>query len=174
MKHLCSYLWMAAFAWLAAACSNPGEAVIYGKVTEPWDGKEISLTINGNSGARSLETTTIEDGKFKFKMEPDTPFVATLRMEMDDAPFLYLLPVAVEPGRIEVLLGRETMVSGTPLNEKLQQFILDKDDFVAADTTSGDAKQEAFRKFVEGQVAKYGDTPVLVAFIERAYSRKYR
>lgn len=172
MKHLCSYLWMAVFAWLTAACSNSGEAVIYGKVTEPWDGKEISLTINGKSGVRSLETTTIEDGKFKFKMIPDTPFVAILRIDMADVPLPYLLPVAVEPGKIEVLLGRETLVSGTPLNEKLQQFMLDKDDFVATDTTSGDAKQKAFRKFVEGQVAKYGDTPVLAAFIDCAYGRE--
>lgn len=167
MKKLHSLLYLMLLI-LLYGCANPNEAKIYGKVSEAsWEGKDISLYVYQHETLKVVATAKIEDGKFDFKLLPDTPFVATLRIDIGNLP--YLLPVGVEPGLIKVLVGKETLVSGTPLNERLQQFMLDKDDFAPADSLSDEGKMAAIKAFFEKQIEANKDCPVLANFIRQAY-----
>lgn len=172
MKHIFFYVCILLSAYIVTSCIDKDETVIYGKVTEQWDGKKIILSTTGSSGNRQLATTEIKKNKFKIKIKPDSTFIALLRIDMGLNNIPYLLPIAIEPGKIEVLMGKETSVSGTPLNEKLQDFMIEKDIYIEKDTISDNTGLEHFYKFIDSQIQKYSDTPSLAHFIKIAYGKK--
>lgn len=157
-------------AMAMTACSNPREAVIDGEMTaEGWNGKNIEL-INSETN-EVISQTRIEDNEFEFRLVPDTPFIATLRIQSEDMDIPYILPVAVEMGKITVKAGMETLTTGTPLNTRLQQFMVRKSDLALPDTLSLEEYKKEFRAFIEQEIENNKDCPALAGFIKKAYLR---
>ena len=69
---------------------------------------------------KNLDSCDVVHGKFRFAGLLDTVKLANLYM--DDEPLM--MPVVIEKGEIEIHIDNTTRsVSGSPLNEKLYQFI---------------------------------------------------
>lgn len=171
MKRFVS-IWIIALlcAW---GCHDPKESIIKGKTTETeWNGKTVELTVKKDGTRSIIGKSKINDGKFEIRVVADTPFIATLRIEVGLLP--YILPVAVEPGQIHVLMGQETRVSGTPLNTRLQQFMVDKDDFISecADTLQTGERLARFKHFIEAQIEKNKDNFSLAKYIREMYGSR--
>lgn len=84
------------------------------------DGSKLYLKTIKDQELKNLDSCDVVHGKFRFAGLIDTVKMANLYM--DDEPLG--LPVVVEKGEIEIRIdntGRK--VSGTPLNDKLYQFI---------------------------------------------------
>lgn len=149
-------------------CNNAiNETSISGKATDDWNGQTISLYTYQNGNKKILASSTIENGKFSIKIPYDSSYVATLSIDMGIIP--YLQPIALEAGKIEVLIGEESYVGGTPLNDLLQTFMIDKAQFITNDTITGKDSQKHFATFIQQQIEKYKEAPAIANFIKRAY-----
>lgn len=149
-------------------CNNAiHETSISGKTTDEWNGQTISLYTYQNGNKKILANSIIEKGKFSIKLPYDSSYVATLSIDMGMIP--YLQPVALEAGKIKVLIGEESYVGGTPLNDLLQTFMIDKALFIANDTIGGEESSKRFATFIQQQIEKYKEAPAVADFIKRAY-----
>ena len=84
------------------------------------DGSKLYLKTVKDQELKSLDSCDVVHGKFRFAGLLDTVKLANLYMDEESL----MMPVVVEKGEIEVHIdntGRS--VSGTPLNDKLYQFI---------------------------------------------------
>lgn len=154
-----------------AGCNSANSYTITGKVTESsLNGQKVELcTIKGAQNV-VVNSGTIKDGRFSMKGTVDTAFVGTLRVQFPDG-FPYLQPVAIEHGSIQVLMGNETVVCGTPMNDKLQRFLIAKDSVLAVmdDSISESRKQAIFSSFIATQVKSMDSCAALSLFIKESY-----
>ncbi len=84
------------------------------------DGSKLYLKTVKDNELKSMDSCDVVHGKFRFTGLLDTVKLANLYM--DDEPLM--MPVVIEQGEIEIHIdntGRS--VSGSPLNDKLYQFI---------------------------------------------------
>ncbi len=84
------------------------------------DGSKLYLKTVKDQELKSIDSCDVVHGKFRFAGLLDTVKLANLYM--DDEPLM--MPVVIEQGEIEIHIdntGRS--VSGSPLNDKLYQFI---------------------------------------------------
>jgi len=84
------------------------------------DGSKLYLKTVKDQELKSMDSCDVVHGKFRFAGLLDTVKLANLYM--DDEPLM--MPVVIEQGEIEIHIdntGRS--VSGSPLNDKLYQFI---------------------------------------------------
>ncbi len=84
------------------------------------DGSKLYLKTVKDQELKNMDSCDVVHGKFRFAGLLDTVKLANLYM--DDEPLM--MPVVVEKGEIEIRIDNTgRTVSGTPLNDKLYQFI---------------------------------------------------
>ena len=160
---------------LLSSCSpSPEGCVIEGVVRDKaYEGGTVRLC-NPYTAAAS-DSASVRDGKFSFKPGEGTSNVRLLVLKAsDDDLFPITLPVVTENGRIQVVLGETVFTSGTPLNDRMQDFLLAVDRF--SDKMSGSGKEAVeirtdFAKLLEASILQNLDNRVGV-YIFRAYSSR--
>ncbi len=84
------------------------------------DGSKLYLKTVKDQELKSIDSCDVVHGKFRFAGLLDTVKLANLYM--DDEPLM--MPVVIEQGEIEIHIDKTSRtVTGSPLNEKLYQFI---------------------------------------------------
>ena len=84
------------------------------------DGSKLYLKTMVNDELKNLDSCDVVHGKFKFAGLLDTIKMASLYM--DDQPLM--MPIVIEQGDIEIHLDNTSRtVTGSPLNEKLYEFM---------------------------------------------------
>ena len=84
------------------------------------DGSKLYLKTIKDQELKNMDSCDVVHGKFRFAGLLDTVKLANLYM--DDEPLM--MPVVVEKGEIEIRIDNTSRtVSGSPLNEKLYEFI---------------------------------------------------
>lgn len=86
------------------------------------DGKMLFLKVSNGDQMIKIDSAEVVHGLFRMEGEIDSAFLASLYM--DD---LSIMPLVVEEGKVQIKIddGRIT-ASGTPLNEKLYEFVAKK------------------------------------------------
>ena len=108
---------------LAIACGNDKTGVchIMGTVDDPsLNGKRIFLVPMGDTRREVVDSIEIKDGKFEFSR--DTVMMAQILLDYHYRMNTQTLLVVVEPGELQVHIGRVSSASGTPLNDTLQRW----------------------------------------------------
>ena len=83
------------------------------------DGSKLYLKTIKDQELKSIDSCDVVHGKFRFNGLLDTIRMASLYMDEES-----ILPIVVEKGEIEIKIDNASQrVSGTPLNEKLYDFI---------------------------------------------------
>ena len=115
MKNL-SYLFL--LMALMVSCSE--SYVIQGTSSvSRLDGSKLYLKAIKDQELKSIDSCDVVHGKFRFAGLLDTIRMASLYMDEES-----ILPIVVEKGEIEIKIDNASQrVSGTPLNEKLYDFI---------------------------------------------------
>jgi peroxiredoxin len=116
---------------LAPSCKDKNAFILTGEVADAGlNGKTVYLQkINEEkSGFVSIDSTTIENGKFVFKgiaeEQPNLHFVTIQSPATSDAqkPYVFIL----EAGNIGLSIDSVTTIKGTPMNEQYQQLETEK------------------------------------------------
>ena len=166
MKKFFSYLAAAIVALSVFACKSApeGACVIEGKVLMSEYKTLCLVDFDGTCiGVAEREG----DGSFRF-VYADTlmPKVVVLEFRNPDVPAdVMYLPVALEPGEVNVMVGDYVGISGTPLNDEIKTFFDDMqvlaDGFAAQVSTVDDMKKaySAFylKKMLENDDNVFGD-----------------
>lgn len=83
------------------------------------DGKMLFVKVPHSSGMMSVDSAEVIHGFFQMQGEVDTAMLASLYM--DDQS---IMPLVIEKGDIQIQIDNgRIMVSGTPLNDKLYDFV---------------------------------------------------
>lgn len=171
---LCLYA-LSLFVTALCSCSPaPKGCVVKGNVkTEGYEGQTVYLCNPYTLEAR--DSASVRDGKFSFSPGGQTPDILLLKLKSSpDDLFPVTLPVVTENGTVEVVLGEIVLTSGTPLNDKLQDFLLAVDRFSDEMTKSGketDKVRTEFMHLLETSILQNTDNPV-GGYIFRAYSSR--
>lgn len=105
---------------IAVLCSCSSTYNIEGSSNVPTlDGRMLFLKVLDGDELKSIDSCDIVHGQFHFNGALDSTKIATLFMDDES-----LLPVVLENGEIKIKIDNaQQKVSGTPLNEKLFQFL---------------------------------------------------
>jgi hypothetical protein len=107
------------------------------------DGKTLFLKVLKNDQWVNVDSAEVIHGTFKMKGSIDSIMVASLYM--DDQS---LMPVVLESGTIKIDITDEDMkVSGTPLNDKLYDFIKKKNEM---DQKAQDLDHKSTQMIIQG------------------------
>lgn len=159
---------------LCSCSSGPKGCVIKGNVkAEGYEGKMVYLCDPYTQAA--CDSISVRDGKFNFDLGEQPPAVLLLKLKSSaDDSFPITLPVVTENGTVKVVLGEVVLTSGTPLNDKLQDFLLAVDRFSNKMSKSGEGVENIrteFMHLLETSILQNKDNPV-GAYIFRAYSSR--
>ncbi|MBR2102348.1 MAG: DUF4369 domain-containing protein [Prevotella sp.] len=84
-----------------------------------FDGRMLYLKVYNNNDLKNVDSCDIVHGRFHFAGTVDSARLATLFMGEDG-----IMPLVIESGEITVKIdNRRTTVSGTPLNDRLTEFL---------------------------------------------------
>ena len=121
----CLFLLPALVLLLTACGGNGNTAPFIGKVTlDGYEGRHVYLEMTDDAQT-VVDSALVKDGRFSFNLNDSTPQVYQLVLkETDDDIFPILLPIVSEKGNLYVSMGELVYTSGTPLNDKLQDFLL--------------------------------------------------
>lgn len=162
-------------AGVLASCAPSGDGcTIKGKVRDKaYEGKTVYLCDPFTSAA--CDSAAIDDASFRFTVEGKDAEVLLLKLKSSaDDLFPITLPVVVERGVVNVVLGETVLTSGTPLNDKLQDFLLAVDHFSDQANASGKEVEDIrkdFMKLLETSILQNSDNGV-GEYIYRAYSSR--
>ena len=105
-----------------AGCKSAekGNCRIHGTMeSNRWDGKKIFLVpMFGQQDAAHVDSVVIKDGKFEFVA--DTTEMKVIRVDYHYRDGVQDLLVVSEPGDVTVVIGANSVSSGTPQNDSLQ------------------------------------------------------
>ena len=134
------------------SCSNRELMKIEGTIPEAYNGDKIYFCPLPNPMPEFSDSTVIENGKFEFVIPADSNYVAKLQIDnlADDARYVQILYVGVEPGVLSVEMGSVSRSSGTPTNDRLQEV----KEYI--DSLSGDKEVGLFERS-ELILSKIGD-----------------
>lgn len=83
------------------------------------DGKMLFVKVPQGSGMLSLDSAEVVHGFFQMRGEIDSAMIASLYMDEQS-----IMPLVMEKGNIQIQIDNgRIIVSGTPLNEKLYDFV---------------------------------------------------
>ena len=108
---------------LLAACGSRDAYRIKGTIAGVEDGTVMTLSILEYDGLTPLDSAAVKGGKFAFKGQIETPQMAVISYETDEA--LNGCQMFLESGTIEVFMDAEAgtqHVSGAPNNDAFQEF----------------------------------------------------
>lgn len=150
-----------------------GACVIEGKVVIP-DYKTMYLVDYLGNQLDSADRSN--DGSFSFVYEGEPmPQVVVLEFRNPESAFdVMYLPVALEPGKVNVVLGEYIGLSGTPLNNSIKKFFDEMQtlsDKFEAEVATLEAKKSAFSAFYLKKMLENDDN-VLGDYLKMAYSRE--
>lgn len=168
---LCLSLLLAA---LCSCSSAPKGCNIKGRVkAEGYEGKTVYLCNPHTSEAR--DSASVRDGKFTFSLGETETDVRVLKLKASaDDFFPITLPVVTENGTVRVVLGETVFTSGTPLNDKLQDFLLAVSRFSDETVKSGkdmERIRKDFMHLLQASILQNKDNRV-GTYIFRAYSSR--
>lgn len=117
---------------------------IEGKSSVPTlDGRMMYLKVPVGEELVNLDSCEIVHGNFRMKGEADSVMIASLFLGGES-----LMPVIIESGHIQISIeNTELRVSGTPLNDKLYQFIDEKN---ALEMRLSEAEHRQMQLIMEG------------------------
>lgn len=97
---------------------------IKGTIPDAYDGDKIYFCPLPSPMPEFSDSTVIENGKFEFVIPADSAYVAKLQIDnlAEDAGYVQILYVGVEPGILNVDMGLVSSSYGTPTNDKLQEI----------------------------------------------------
>lgn len=105
-----------------AGCKSAEKGIcrIHGTMeSNRWDGKKIFLVpMFGLQDAAHVDSVVIKDGKFEFTA--DTTEMKVIRVDYHYRDGVQDLLVVSEPGDVTVVIGANSVSSGTPQNDSLQ------------------------------------------------------
>lgn len=159
---------------LCSCSSVPKGCVIKGNVkADGYEGKMVYLCDPYTRTA--FDSISVRDGKFNFNLggQPMAVLLLKLKSSADDS-FPITLPVVTENGTVKVVLGEIVLTSGTPLNDKLQDFLLAVDRFSDEMTKSGkdiEMIRTEFMHLLEASILQNKDNRVGM-YIFRTYSSR--
>lgn len=139
------------------------------------DFKEYTMAYLLDLNRQRLDSVPLEGGRFAFQVTDSvaTPYAVVVRLvSPQDALDNLDMPVMVESGTVSLRLGEYIYTSGTPLNQKVQDFLNAlqqfKDGFQLADHQSSNQLQTAYSEFYRQQILSNRDN-VLGAYIYHDY-----
>lgn len=173
------------FLCLLSICILPSCSLNKKKVTSC----DISGIIKGNdyvngwvylkdlSSHNILDSVCVKNGAFEFKnLEKDTTYAALimLKTSIDDS-FPTFLPVIIEPGELKAEMGGGYVrISGSPLNESMQDFLQGIDDFsilMHEKKYSPEESRQLFSEYLTAQI-KLNKDNVVSEYIRQAYTSR--
>lgn len=179
MKRILSIALLAVLLMSGFACKRTGEAgpcSVNVTISVP-ELSEAALTRPGGIELESAMQVNA-DGTLAFDRDDvaDMPYVALLTFTNPaDSMDVLQIPVAIEKGDVTVELGDIVKVSGTPTNELIDDFLLERFrlqsrllPMVESGEIGTDGIHREYSKFYAAQIVKYSGTP-LARFILDAY-----
>lgn len=142
---LCPFVLLLSAVGLCSCATSPEGCVISGRVKAGgYEGKMLYLCNPYTLAA--VDSVRIRNGKFSIQRKDSIEEVLQLRLKAsDDDLYPITLPVVTEKGMVKTVLGELVLTSGTPLNDKLQDFLLAVDCF-SDEMVRSDRKTEEVRK----------------------------
>lgn len=171
MKHTCPLLFLVWIACFLTACSEKAGWSLQGKIDSP---QFYSVLLLGENGS-VLDSTLISEGTFSLEL-PDNqkkPQIAIVRLLGNtNADEVYDMPVGIENGEVRLNLGEYIHISGTPLNDAMQEFLNGlqdcSDNCLAQEGLDEEAITRSFSEFYMQQITLNRQN-ALGAYIFRAY-----
>lgn len=121
MYRLLKYFLIAALVPALASCF--GKYTVKGSTDGYYNGEQAYIKIDSGGVWHTVDSCDILHGCFEMNGDVDTPFLSSLFIGDE-----VIMPIIIESGNITVeLSARDANVSGTALNDRLAQFIEEKD-----------------------------------------------
>ena len=123
-----------------------------------------------------IDSTVIRDGKFGFHVPGSSVTVYNLLLQGKSSDILPLdIPVVTGDGVAKVTMGDVFSIGGTPLNDRLKEFLLGTDTFFQ-DGLSGKYTSEQiranFKRYLQEQVVE-NKSNIVSAYILQSYSNRF-
>lgn len=134
------------------ACSSPQGYRIEGRAMTELEGRTVYLKDAYTDKAQ--DSTKVVNGKFTFSntTEVTEPEIKILSVRAHGFGFEYRLPVVLENGNIKASLATLVCTGGTPLNERMQDFLMAVDEY---STTCAKQPTEQIKKGFADLLRKY-------------------
>lgn len=165
---------------LLSSCSSNKKEIVHCDISGVIKGNNYAeglVYLKDIAGHEILDSTRVDGGVFQFKkLERDTVYAALLILKSStDDLFPSLLPVMIEPGELKAEMGEGYVcISGSPLNEKMQDFLqgIDKiSDQMHKEKYSPEKARQAFVEFLVAQIDLNKDNAVST-YIRQAYDSR--
>jgi hypothetical protein len=119
----CPRLLLLSLIILIISCKNQSSFIIEGSLTnENYNGSIVYLVALDAPVTRNVDSTFIRNGRFTFKLKPDSTIAKIVRVPLRYPFAVEDLVVIPETGILNVKLSENSHGEGTRLNEVLQQW----------------------------------------------------
>lgn len=136
------------------------------------EGKTVYLT-HALDRSVKYDSAVVRNGSFQFKGKIALPEVRELYVEVDHSPYNYL-PVVLEPGVIKIVLDTIVYTGNTPHNDRMQDFLIAKSNFVDENIRQDSISETFLSKFsffLKQEILKNSDN-LIGKYLYKAYSTK--
>lgn len=115
---------------IVSSCTENNRFSIKGKLPDKtYDGEWIFLVPLVNAPVERVDSTIIKDGRFSFSGKVNEPEIFIIRPRPLLRLSLQELLVVKEPGQIQAYIGQNSSAKGTALNDSLQNWKDQKQQF---------------------------------------------
>lgn len=174
MKRIFGFLAMAAAAAALFSCSPKGACIINGNITHP---QYETIYMVDIAGAVVDSVSRSSDGDFRFVYDKaeSMPQIVMIQFRNKDVSYdrMYL-PVALEPGQVEVRINDYINLSGTPLNNEIKDFfdeLQELSDSYTQNVATVTSMEVAYSNFYRTKIQENSDN-VFGAYLTLAYGRE--
>ena len=174
MKRIFGFLAMAAAAAALFSCSPKGACIINGNITHP---QYETIYMVDIAGAVVDSVSRSSDGDFRFVYDKaeSMPQIVMIQFCNKDVSYdrMYL-PVALEPGQVEVRINDYINLSGTPLNNEIKDFfdeLQELSDSYTQNVATVTSMEVAYSNFYRTKIQENSDN-VFGAYLTLAYGRE--
>lgn len=174
MKRLIGFVAVAAAVASLFACSPKGACVITGNVSYP---QYETIYMFDLTGEMVDSVSRAEDGTFRmvYDKQGNMPQMVLLEFNNPYSPADRMhLPVALEPGKVEVALDVYIRTGGTPLNDKVMDFydgLQALSDEFRQNVATVDQKKATYSAFYRDRIRENSDN-VFGMYLSMAYGRE--
>ena len=174
MKRIFVFLAMAVAAAALFSCSPKGACVINGNVSYPQYETIYMVDIAG-AVVDSVSRSSYGDFRFVYDKEENMPQIVMIQFRNKDVSYdrMYL-PVALEPGQVEVRINDYINLSGTPLNNEIKDFfdeLQELSDSYTQNVATVTSMEVAYSNFYRTKIQENSDN-VFGAYLTLAYGRE--
>ena len=165
---------MAAAAAALFSCSPKGACIINGNITHPQYENIYMLDIAG-AVVDSVSRSSDGDFRFVYDKAESMPQIVMIQFRNKDVSYdrMYL-PVALEPGQVKVRIDEYINLSGTPLNNEIQDFfdeLQELSDSYTQNVATVTSMEVAYSNFYRTKIQENSDN-VFGAYLTLAYGRE--